>query len=104
MTADLARQLLLFSRQQVLRPVILDLNRVVSDMGKLLRRVIGENIELRTITSPQLGRVRVDRGQIEQVIMNLAVNARDAMPDGGRLTIETKNMELQQDEPLLPTG
>src|SRR5436309_641243 len=75
--ADLARQLLVFSRQQVLRPEILDLNRVVSDMGKLLRRVIGENIELRTVTSPELGRVRVDRGQIEQVIMNLAVNARD---------------------------
>ena len=91
---QLTRQLLAFSRRQVLQPRILDLNSVVHSMDGLLRRLIGEDIELHTISDPQLASVRADQGQIEQVIMNLAVNARDAMPHGGRLTIETRNVEL----------
>jgi len=100
--ADLTRQLLAFSRQQVLRPEVTDLNVVVADLTKLLGRVIGENIELETRASPDLGHVRVDRGQIEQVVLNLAVNARDAMPDGGKLTLETDNFEV--DDIYGPSG
>jgi len=92
--ADLTRQLLAFGRKQVLQPRVVNLNGVVGNMGELLRRLIGEDITLTTLLDPGLGCVKVDPGQIEQVIMNLAINARDAMPRGGRRTIETANLEL----------
>src|SRR6266498_5152746 len=92
--AALTRQLLAFSRKQLLAPQVLDLNKVVVSMDKLLRRLIGEDVDLVTILGPELGRVKADPGQIEQVIMNLAVNARDAMTEGGKLTIETVNVSL----------
>ncbi len=92
--ARLTQQLLAFSRKQVLQPRVLDLNEIVREMDRILQRLIGEHIELRTVLGADLGRVRADPGQIEQVILNLAVNARDAMPEGGRLTIETGSVEL----------
>jgi PAS domain S-box-containing protein len=95
--ADLVRQLLAFSRKQIMEPQVLDLNAVVSDMDKILRRIIGEDIELKTALAPDLWPVKVDPAQIEQVIVNLAVNARDAMPNGGHLTIETANALLDED-------
>jgi PAS domain S-box-containing protein len=90
--AALTRQLLMFSRQQVLEPKVLDLNTVLSDMDRMLARALGEGIELVVLPGDGLGRVRADRGSIEQVIMNLVVNARDAMPAGGRVTIETSDV------------
>jgi signal transduction histidine kinase/ActR/RegA family two-component response regulator len=95
--ADLTRQLLAFGRKQVLEPVVLDLSAVTMDMKDMLGRLIGEDIALLTTPTPELGRVKADRGQIEQVIMNLAVNARDAMPQGGRLILETANVELDDE-------
>ncbi|MFI5057375.1 MAG: ATP-binding protein [Candidatus Acidiferrales bacterium] len=105
---SLTRQLLAFSRMQVLQPRAMSLNTVVEEMGKLLPRLIGEDIELVINTAADLGTVRADASQMEQVIMNLAVNARDAMPGGGRLLIETSNAELDHSyaaiHPVVQTG
>jgi PAS domain S-box-containing protein len=94
--AALTRQLLAFSRMQLLQPRVVDLNVVVTEMGRLLPRLIGEDIDLAIRLAADLGRVKADQSQIEQVILNLAVNARDAMPDGGKLVIETSNVDLDE--------
>ncbi len=94
--ADLTRQLLAFSRRQLLQPRILNLNSIISESTKLLERLIGKDVELVTILDPNLGSIKADSSQIEQVIMNLAVNACDAMPDGGKLIIETSNLFVDE--------
>ncbi|HUX32585.1 MAG TPA: PAS domain S-box protein [Gemmatimonadaceae bacterium] len=94
--AALTRQLLAFSRRQMLRPEVIDLNAVVDASERLLRRLLGEDIELVVSPAADLGRVKADPGQIEQVVINLAVNARDAMPQGGRLSIETRNVTVDE--------
>ncbi len=94
--ASLTEQLLAFSRRQILKQEILNLNSIVFNIEKMLRRLIGENVELVTVLAPNLDNIKADHGQIEQVIMNLAVNARDAMPDGGQLLIETNNAYLDE--------
>src|SRR3984885_5263429 len=93
---SLTRQLLAFSRKQMLAPKVLSIQSVVTEMEKILRRLIGEDVQLETSSVADLGLVKADRSQIEQVILNLAVNARDAMPEGGRLTIETANVDLDE--------
>lgn len=95
--SDLVRQLLAFSRQQMLQPRVIQINHIIADFEKMLRRVIGEDIALETVFDPRLGRVKADPSQIEQVLMNLVVNARDAMPTGGSLTIETADVYLDED-------
>jgi len=96
-SAALIRQLLAFSRKQTLQPEVLDLNKLLQDLENMLHRLIGEDIELKLALSDKIGRVMADPGQVEQVIMNLAVNARDAMPGGGKLMIETADVELDED-------
>jgi len=94
--ASLTRQLLAFSRIQMLIPKIIDLNAVVAEISKMLPRLLTEEIEFVFVPDPELGRVKADPGQIEQVVMNLAVNARDAMAEGGKLVIETKNFIMDE--------
>ena len=94
--ASLTQQLLAFSRRQPVQPRVLNLNELVADLNKMLGRLVGENIRMVTVCSPDLGHVRADAGQLQQIIMNLVVNARDAMPDGGALTIQTANVQLDE--------
>ena len=101
---DLIRQLLAFSSRQALKPVVLDVNHLVKNVGKMLRRLIGENIELTTEPAPDVDSVCADPGQLEQVLVNLVVNARDAMPQGGRLTIATSNLAVAAGAVPVPPG
>jgi len=101
--AELTRQLLAFSRRQLMAPKLVDLNELISNTGSLLRRLIGEDLELKLELEPHLGKVRVDPGQMEQVLMNLAVNARDAMPSGGTLRIRTAPVEQLEDSSRAPS-
>lgn len=100
----LTRQLLAFSRRQVLQPSVIDLNQLLEGVEKMLRRLIGEDVDLRMSPAPDLGRIRADPGQVEQVVMNLVVNARDAMPEGGALTLLTENVELDDEFVLNHAG
>jgi CheY-like chemotaxis protein len=102
--AALTRQLLAFSRKQVLQPIVLDFNSIVTNMEPMLRRLIGEDIQLTISLEPALGRVKADPGSMEQVVLNLAVNAREAMPNGGRFMIETANVELDETYTRLHLG
>lgn len=106
--ADLTRQLLAFSRKQMQDLQLLDLNQVIADVGKILARVIGEDIQLSIVRGANLAKVKADPVQIEQIVMNLATNARDAMPNGGKLTIETRNVTLDeayvQEHSMVPPG
>ena len=102
--ASLTRQLLMFSRQQVVQPMILDINQTVGNIDKMLRRLIKENIEFTVVLDRYLDRVKADPGQIEQIVLNLVVNARDAMPNGGKLRIQTKNVRLEKDSPQAEAG
>jgi CheY-like chemotaxis protein len=103
--SGLTRQLLAFSRRQFIAPKVIDLNALIANMDSMLRRLLGEDVvELCTELNPQSGLIRADSGQIEQVIMNLAVNARDAMPRGGRLTIETRNVTIGNQTRQTPAG
>jgi signal transduction histidine kinase/CheY-like chemotaxis protein len=102
--SNLTRQLLAFSRRQVVEMKVIDLNALLQDLEKMLHRVIGEDIELTTRRHPDLGRIKADPGQIEQAIMNLVVNARDAMPTGGKLVIETTNVEVDKEYTLHHVG
>jgi len=105
---SMTRQLLAFSRMQVLQPRVLDLNAVVMEMGKMLPRLIGEHIEYTFVPGPKVALLKADPGQIEQVVMNLAVNARDAMSNGGTLTVRTQNVVMSDDDvrerPPMPPG
>jgi two-component system cell cycle sensor histidine kinase/response regulator CckA len=94
--ADLTRQLLMFSRQQVIEPKVLDLNDAVAGIAKILERIVGADVDVTLLATERLCRVRVDPGSMEQVIMNLVVNACDAMPTGGKLTIETADVVLDE--------
>ena len=106
--ASLTRQLLAFSRRQVLQPKIIDLNHIATEMNKMLRRLVPENVSISTVLEPNLRQTKADPGQMEQVLMNLVVNARDAMPEGGRLTIKTANVDcddvLRAQHPSIPIG
>jgi two-component system cell cycle sensor histidine kinase/response regulator CckA len=96
-SAQLIGQLLAISRKQILHSTVLDLNRIIQDVGSILQRLIGEDVQIVNELDTDLASIRADRGQIEQVLMNLATNARDAMPSGGKLTIRTSNAELGPD-------